>query len=70
MQSGVLILRGERALNVPAFRNQQPNPVNFRYSFRTSLPERPPVFRNQEFYPAAAFVIWAVSICFVILYYG
>jgi hypothetical protein len=28
------------------------------------------VFRNQEFYPAAAFVIWAASICVVIIYYG
>jgi hypothetical protein len=26
------------------------------------------MLHNQEFYPAAAFVIWAVSICFVILY--
>jgi hypothetical protein len=29
-----------------------------------------PMFRNQEFYPAAAVVIWAASICVVILYYG
>jgi len=28
------------------------------------------VFRNQEIYPAAAFVIWAVSICCIVIYYG
>jgi hypothetical protein len=28
------------------------------------------MFRDLEIYPAAAFVIWAVLICWVVIYYG
>lgn len=38
---------------------------------RLTLEEEGILVRNtQEFYPTAAFVLWAVSICFVIFYYG